>query len=67
MEDWAGVYKFLRLGVLALALVGIAIYLFWPSRKAKLEEPATRMLEEEDARAAIGTISPSSTTTTTLA
>jgi len=48
MEDWAGVYKFARLAVFALALVGIAIYLFSGSRKERLEEPARRMLEDDD-------------------
>jgi cbb3-type cytochrome oxidase subunit 3 len=47
-EDWAGVYKLARLALLALALAGIAIYLFWPSRRKRLEEPARRMLEEDD-------------------
>jgi cbb3-type cytochrome oxidase subunit 3 len=50
MEDWEGLYKFLRLAILALALLGIAAYLFWPSRKERLEEPARRMLEGEDRR-----------------
>ena len=48
MEDWAGVYKFVRLAVLALALAGIAIWLFRPSRKERLERPARRMLEDDD-------------------
>jgi cbb3-type cytochrome oxidase subunit 3 len=48
MEDWAGVYKFVRLAVLAIALIGIAVWLFWPSRKERLERPARRMLEEDD-------------------
>ncbi len=48
MEEWAGIYKFLRLAVLAGALVGIAAWLFWPSRKERLEAPARRMLEEDE-------------------
>lgn len=48
MEDWAGVYKFLRLAVLAVALVGIAVWLFRPERKERLEAPARRMLEEDE-------------------
>ena len=47
MEDWAGIYKFVRLALLALALVGVGAWIFWPSRKARLEEPARRMLEED--------------------
>ncbi len=46
--DWAGLYKFARLAVLALALAAIGIYLFWPSNKRRLEEPARRMLEEDE-------------------
>ena len=48
MEDWAGLYKFARLAVLALALVGIAIWLFRPHRKERLEAPARRMLEDDE-------------------
>jgi len=47
MDDWVGLYKFLRLAVLALALAGIAVWLFWPSHKERLEEPARRMIEED--------------------
>jgi len=47
MEDWAGLYKLLRLGLLALALLGIAIWLYQGKRKQRLEEPARRMLEED--------------------
>lgn len=48
MEDWAGLYKFARLAFLALALLGIAIWLFWPSNRDRLEEPARRMLDDDD-------------------
>lgn len=48
MDDWIGLYKFGRLALLALALVGITIYLFGKSRKKHLEAPAQRMLEEDD-------------------
>jgi cbb3-type cytochrome oxidase subunit 3 len=48
MDDWVGLYKFLRLAVLALALLGIAVWLFWPSHKERLEEPARRMIEEDE-------------------
>lgn len=46
--DWIALYKIARLGVLALALVAIAVYLFSRSRRERLEEPARRMLEEDD-------------------
>lgn len=48
MEDWAGLYKFGRLAVLGIALLGIGLYLYWPSRSARLEEPARRMLEDDE-------------------
>jgi cbb3-type cytochrome oxidase subunit 3 len=48
MDDWSGIYKFARLLVLFLALVGIAVWLFRPARKERLEEPARRMLEDDD-------------------
>ena len=48
MEEWAGIYKLARLGFLALTLLGIAIYLYSPGRKQRLEEPALRMLEDDD-------------------
>jgi len=47
MEDWAGIYKFIRLAVLAFALVAIAIYVYRPSKREQFEEPARRMLEED--------------------
>jgi cbb3-type cytochrome oxidase subunit 3 len=48
MEEWAGLYKLGRLAFLAFALLGIALYLFTGSRKERLEEPARRMLEDDD-------------------
>ncbi len=48
-EDLASLYKLLRLAILALALVGIAIWLFRPSKRKELERPARRMLEDDDA------------------
>jgi cbb3-type cytochrome oxidase subunit 3 len=47
-EEWAGIYKFARLGLLALSLGGIAIWLYRPSQKARLEAPARRMLEDDN-------------------
>jgi cbb3-type cytochrome oxidase subunit 3 len=48
MEDWAGWYKFARLAALALVLVAIAVWLFRPKRRERLERPARRMLEDDD-------------------
>ncbi|HVP30608.1 MAG TPA: cbb3-type cytochrome c oxidase subunit 3 [Myxococcota bacterium] len=47
--EWIALYKLARLGVLALALVGIALWAFSRSRAERLEAPARRMLEEDDA------------------
>jgi cbb3-type cytochrome oxidase subunit 3 len=46
--EWAAAYKLARLAVLAVALVCIAVWLFRPSRRDRLERPARRMLEEDD-------------------
>ncbi len=47
-QEWTGLYKFARLAFLALCLVGIALYVYHPARRRRLEEPAHRMLEEDD-------------------
>lgn len=47
--DAVALYKLGRLAVLALALVGIAFYVFSRKRRNRLELPARRMLEEDDA------------------
>ncbi len=44
---WVALYKFVRLALLALALVAIAVWLFWPGHAERMEEPARRMLEED--------------------
>lgn len=46
-DEWVGLYKFARLVFLAVSLIGIAVWLFRPSQKARFEAPATRMLEED--------------------
>ncbi|HME74050.1 MAG TPA: cbb3-type cytochrome c oxidase subunit 3 [Myxococcota bacterium] len=47
--DYVALYKLGRLAVLALALVAIAFYVFSRKRRNRLELPARRMLEEDDA------------------
>jgi cbb3-type cytochrome oxidase subunit 3 len=47
-EEWIGIYKFFRLALLAAVLVGIAVWVYRPSRKERLERPARRMLEEDE-------------------
>jgi cbb3-type cytochrome oxidase subunit 3 len=44
---WVALYKLGRLAALALVLCGIAVWLFRPSRRDRLEAPARRMLEED--------------------
>ena len=48
MEDWFALYKIGRLGLLAFILCGIAIYLYAGPNRNRFEEPAIRMLEEDD-------------------
>jgi cbb3-type cytochrome oxidase subunit 3 len=48
-EDWVSIYKFARLAALALILVAIGVWVYWPSHRERLEAPARRMLEEDDA------------------
>ena len=48
MEDFAGIYKFARLAILALTLVAIGVWVFRPHRKERLEAPARRMLEDDE-------------------
>lgn len=47
-EEWVALYKLARLGLLALALLGIVAWAFSRKRKLRLEEPARRMLEDEE-------------------
>lgn len=47
-EESIALYKLARLGVLALALLAIAIWAFSRKRKTRLEDPARRMLEDDE-------------------
>ena len=47
-DEWVALYKLGRLALLALALLAIAIWAFSRKRKERLEEPARRMLEDEE-------------------
>ena len=46
--EWVAIYKLVRHGILAIALIGITIWAFGRSRRERLEEPARRMLSEDD-------------------
>jgi len=47
--DWVVLYKVGRLALLAAVLTAIAVYVYGRSRRERMEEPARRMLEEDDA------------------
>lgn len=47
-EECIVLYKLGRLALLALALAGIAVWAFSRKRKERLEEPARRMLEDDE-------------------
>ena len=44
--EWIALYKLARLGVLALGLAGLAVWLYRPSQRERFEAPARRMLED---------------------
>jgi len=46
--EWVAWYKFGRLALLALLLLGISVWLFDRRRRERLEEPARRMLLDDD-------------------
>ena len=48
-EEWIGLYKLARLAILAIAIASITVWAFAGKRKQRLEEPARRMLEDDDA------------------
>jgi cbb3-type cytochrome oxidase subunit 3 len=47
-EEWIGLYKLGRLALLAIVLVGVTVWAFGRKRRERLEEPARRMLREDD-------------------
>jgi cbb3-type cytochrome oxidase subunit 3 len=46
--EWIALYKLGRLALLAIVLTAITAWAFRPSRRERLEEPARRMLREDD-------------------
>lgn len=46
-ETWMGIYKGLRLPLLGMILIFIAYYVYRPSKKAELEQPRFRMLDDD--------------------
>ena len=49
MTDWVALYKLGRLALLALLLLGISVWVFSGKRRDRLELPARRMLEDDEA------------------
>jgi cbb3-type cytochrome oxidase subunit 3 len=49
MTDWIALYKLGRLALLAGVLLGIAFWAFSGKRRDRLELPAQRMLEDDEA------------------
>jgi len=47
-EEWIALYKFGRLAVLAIGLAAIAVHLFRRKNRDRYEEPARRMLEDDE-------------------
>jgi cbb3-type cytochrome oxidase subunit 3 len=47
--EWVWFYKFGREALMFAALAGITAYLYRGKNRDRLEEPARRMLEEDDA------------------
>jgi cbb3-type cytochrome oxidase subunit 3 len=46
--EWIALYKLGRLALLAIVLAAITAWAFGRSRRERLEEPARRMLREDD-------------------
>ena len=49
MTDWVALYKFGRLALLAALLLGIAVWVYSGKRRDRMELPAQRMLEDDEA------------------
>jgi len=48
MEEYIAIYKGLRLPLLGLVFLFITAYIFWPSRKQKMEQARHNMLSDGD-------------------
>ncbi len=49
MTDWVALYKFGRLALLAALLLGITVWVYSGKRRDRMELPAQRMLEDDEA------------------
>ncbi len=47
MDEWIGIYKGLRLPLLGVVLIILTAYVYWPSRKKKLEQARFNMLDDD--------------------
>lgn len=48
VAEWIGLYKLARMAIFAIAIAAITVWAFSSKRKERLEEPARRMLEDDD-------------------
>lgn len=46
-EEWIGIYKGLRMPLLAIILIGITWYVFRPRNKGRLEDARYTMLDDD--------------------
>ncbi len=46
-EELIGIYRGLRMPILGIVFLLITVYVFWPSRRKRMEEPATSMLNDQ--------------------
>lgn len=46
-EEIIGIYKGLRLPILGMVFLFITAYVYWPSRRKTMEQPAIRMLDDQ--------------------
>ena len=46
--EWLALYKFARIVLLAVALVGIVVWVYRSGAKDEMERPARRMMEDEE-------------------
>jgi cbb3-type cytochrome oxidase subunit 3 len=46
-EEIIGIYKGLRLPILGMVFLFITAYVYWPSRRKTMEQPAINMLNDQ--------------------
>jgi cbb3-type cytochrome oxidase subunit 3 len=46
-EELIGIYRGLRMPILGVVFLLITVYVFWPTRRKQMEEPARNMLNDQ--------------------